>query len=254
MSPAQGGAGDPHAGPTVLSAIRQSHVPPRCDTRLACTFAITSFLAVGAGCIVAVSTGAGAGVWGRNAAAWAIGAVPAQLFTRIRPARLFRTVLLLTPLALLISLLNPGQSGVHRWISLGPLNWNAAFLCLPAATVALAATARSGSHWTWWAAVVIELELCLQPDASQATAFAAATIVTLLTTRSPGPARVTASLFFVLAAGIGWTRPDPLKPVPEVEGIITLARTVSAGIATLCGGVTCGSVRVSALRTAPCPP
>jgi cell division protein FtsW (lipid II flippase) len=143
-------------------------------------------------------------------------------------------VLLLTPLILLIGLFNSGQSGVHRWISLGPLNWNVAFLCLPAAVVAFAATARSGSRWTWWAALVIQLELCLQPDASQATAFAAASVVALLTSQFPDRARLTASLLFVLMAVLAWNRPDPLAPVPEVEGILKLAGAVSRGMVALC--------------------
>lgn len=234
MSPVQREAGDPPAGLAAVSEIKQRFVPSRCGGRLAGTFAIASFLAVGAGCLVAVSTGIGSGVWGRNAAAWVIGAPLAGLFFRIRPARLLPAILLLSPLALLLSLLQSGQSGVHRWISLGPLNWNAAFLWLPAATVAIAATARSGSRWAWWAALLIEWELCLQPDASQATAFAAAMIVTLFTARTSRQVRVTASLFLVLAAGTAWTRPDPLLPVPEVEGIIELARAVSMGSAAVC--------------------
>ena len=198
------------------------------------TFAVTSLLAVGAGCLVIALAGAGPGVWIRNVAAWAIGAVLAQIVARIRPSRLFGAVLLLTPLALLISLLNSGLSGVHRWISLGPLHWNVAFLLLPAAIVAFAALSHAESRWMWWAALVIALELCLQPDASQATAFTVAMIVTLVVTPSRGQIRVTASLLLVLAAGIAWTRPDPLKPVPEVEGIIGLARTFSVAIDSLC--------------------
>ncbi len=186
------------------------------------------------GCMVAKSAGVGPGVWARNAAVWVIGAVSARLVARIWPTPLFRTVLALTPLTLLISLFSSGQSGVHRWRSLGPLNLNVAFLCLPAAVVAIAATARSGSRWIWWAALVIQSELCLQPDASQATAFAAAIIVTLWTTHSKDHARLAASLFFALAAVPAWTRPDPLAPVPEVEGIIKLAGAVSGGMAALC--------------------
>jgi cell division protein FtsW (lipid II flippase) len=170
----------------------------------------------------------------RNASAWVIGAVLAQLVARLPPTRLFRAVWLLAPMALLIGLLGPGQSGVHRWISLGPLNWNVAFLALPAATVAIAAAARGPSRAAWWAALVMELGLCLQPDASQATAFAAAIVVALLMERPLGRVRLAVGLFFVLATGIAWTRPDPLKPLPEVEGILELACAVSWPMAILC--------------------
>ena len=51
-------------------------------------------------------------------------------------------MLLLTPLALLLSLAGAGHSGVHRWIRLGPLHWNVAFLLLPASSLALLPFAR----------------------------------------------------------------------------------------------------------------
>ncbi len=124
--------------PTVLTPRRS---PRRRSGKATChhsglhglPLASSSFpcLAVATGCMVARSAGVGPGVWARNVGAWVIGALSMPLVARIRPATLFRTVMLLTPLALLISLFNPGQSGVHRWIVLGPLNWNAAFLFLP---------------------------------------------------------------------------------------------------------------------------
>ena len=80
----------------------------------------------------------------------------------------------------------------------------------------------------------MQLELVLQPDASQATAFGAGVIVTLWMTSSTQGARITASLFVLLAAVLAWTRPDSLAPIPEVEGIIKLAYTISGAIATLC--------------------
>ena len=81
--------------------------------------------------------------------------------------------------------------------------------------------------------MLIQVELVIQPDASQATAFAAATIVTVLTTRSAWEARAT-SLFFLLTSVVAWIRPDRLAPLPEVEGILTLAGAVSRPVAALC--------------------
>lgn len=190
---------------------------------------MASFLAVAMGCMVVRAAGVA-----RNPAAWVIGALLTGLIARIRPAPFVRGVLLIAPLAFLISLFNSGNSGVHRWISLGPLNWNVSFLLLPSVTVAFAATAQSGPRWTRWAVMLVQLELLIQPDASQATAFAGAIIATLLTTRSTRQPRITESLFFLLASVLAWTRPDPLTPVPEVEGVIKLAGDVSGAMAALC--------------------
>lgn len=231
MSPVQRQTG---ALGTVRSAILQGDSPRLYAKRLTSGFAMASFLAVAIGCMVARAAGVGFGVWARNPAAWAIGALLTGLIARIRPAPFVRAVLLIAPLAFLVSLFNSGNSGVHRWISLGPLNWNVSFLLLPAVTVAFAATTQSGPRWRMWAVMLVQLELCIQPDASQATAFGAAIIATLLTTRSTRRDRIPASLFFLLASGLAWTRPDPLAPVPEVESIIKLAGAVSGAMAALC--------------------
>ena len=186
-------------------------------------FAISSLLAVGVGCWVAAWHGVGVAVWGRNVAAWVLGAALMFGVRRVLAVRLFSAALLVTPLALVASLAMPGQAGVHRWITLGPLSWNVAFLLLPAASVALAIAGGRGSGWPWVAAIGIELVLRRQPDASQATAFAAAAILILVGMQGARGARLAAGFGFALAAGVSWTRPDPLQPVPEVEGILGLA-------------------------------
>jgi cell division protein FtsW (lipid II flippase) len=194
-------------------------------------FALASLLAVAAGCLTAAASGLPPGVWGRNAAAWVLGALLALLLAR---RNLSRLLLCVAPLALLLTLASPGQSGVYRWLTLGPVTGNAAFLFLPAATVALATAARSGSLWPWSVAFVIELALCLQPDASQATAFAVAAVLILLLTPTSRRLRLPAILLLSAAAGLSWTRHDPLAPVPAVEGILALAWAVSPGLAAVC--------------------
>ena len=172
-------------------------------------FAVASLLAVATGCLVAAANGAPPAVWGRNAIAWLLGALISKLLARQNPTRLIPAILLITPILLLLSLWQSGQSGVHRWLSFGPLNWNVAFLCLPAAIVALTATPRP----PWPLAFIVASLLCLQPDASQVTAFALA-----LSLSQP---------LVLPFAALTWTRPDPLLPVPDVEGIIALARSQS---------------------------
>ena len=253
MSPVQSATDIPQREPAVLPKSHQKGRQPTQSARLAVPFAIASFLAVASGCGVAAAAGVSPGVWGRNAAAWVIGALLAGLVARIQPAGLCRAILVVTPPAFLLSLYSTGQSGVHRWIALGPLHWNVAFLCLPAATVALATTVRNRSRWTPWAALLIALALVLQPDASQATAFAAAGVFVLLAA-SPSPARIVTGIFLVIAAILTWTLPDPLQPVPEVEGILALAGTVSVGIAALCA-ISLAATAVSPLfaRNKRCP-
>jgi hypothetical protein len=151
-------------------------------------------------------------------------------------ARAYRLsgILLVAPLALAITLLNPGQEGVHRWIDVGPIHMNAAAMLLPAAVVALANFADR--RWSWLAAAGMLGLLALQPDASQAAALGAGMIVILASLRGPALVRTGGVVATALTVVVACIRPDPLAPVPEVEGIIGLAWASSPAAAA--AGVT----------------
>jgi hypothetical protein len=182
-------------------------------------FALLSLAAVAIGCAVAAAHGVPTGSWVRNLAAWGVGAVAAWV-AAARASRL-SGILLIAPVALAGTLLNPAQDGVHRWIDVGPLHVNVAALLLPAAVVALATVGNRG--WTWLAAAGMLGLLVLQPDASQAAALGAGMIVVLASLRASALVRVAGAGATVLAVAAACMRPDTLAPVPEVEGIIGLA-------------------------------
>lgn len=182
-------------------------------------FGLLSLLTVAIGCAVAAMHGAAAGYWGRNVAAWGVGAAAA--FVVARRSAALPAFLLAAPVALLATLLNAGQQGVHRWIDIGPLHVNAAAALLPAAAVGLAAF--RDRRWSWLAAAATLGLLVLQPDASQATALGAGMLVVLASLRAPAAVRAGGAAATVLAVAAAWLRPDPLAPVPEVEGIVGLA-------------------------------
>lgn len=188
-------------------------------TRFLAGFALLSLLTVAIGCAVVAAHGVAVGSWARNLVAWAVGAAAAWAVARrpgVPPA-----FLLAAPIALAATLLNAPQEGVHRWIDVGPLHINAAAALLPAAIVALAAL--RDRRWSWIAAAAILGLLVLQPDASQATAFGAGMLVVLAFLRAPTAVRAGGAIVTVLAIAAAWMRPDPLAPVPEVEGIVGLA-------------------------------
>jgi cell division protein FtsW (lipid II flippase) len=194
----------------------------RYPERLLAVFAVASFVAVAAGCLVVAVDGAPAGAWPLNLAAWGAGAVMALAVSRFASPPFARAVTFAAPVGLLASLANPGQAGVHRWIDIGPVQANVAALLLPAFVVALAALVRDGS-WIWLACAACAVLLVLQPDASQATAFAAAVLIVVV--RPPVARAIRVSIVVLVSSGaaIAWLRPDPLAPVAEVEGIVGLA-------------------------------
>jgi cell division protein FtsW (lipid II flippase) len=172
----------------------------RYPERLLAVFAVASFVAVAAGCLVVAVDGAPAGAWPLNLAAWGAGAVMALAVSRFASPPFARAVTFAAPVGLLASLANPGQAGVHRWIDIGPVQANVAALLLPAFVVALAALVRDGS-WIWLACAACAVLLVLQPDASQATAFAAAVLIVVV--RPPVARAIRVSIVVLVSSGTG---------------------------------------------------
>jgi len=125
-----------------------------------------------------------------------------------------------------------GSMGVHRWIAVGSLTIHAGAVCLPILIGALGVLDAFGGKAQWaplLLAVSVATLLLLQPDAAQATAFAAAAFTLLLANAQRARVGWAAALVIVLLAAWTWRRPDPLPPIPYVEGIVGLARQSGPG-------------------------
>jgi hypothetical protein len=200
--------------------------------RLLLVFGALSLAAVATGAAVAAFSGVPAASWIRNLAAWAAGGAAATAIAVSARPGIGPVVLWTLPVGLLATFLGPDLDGVHRWVDLGPLHFNVAMLLLPPALVALADLARE--RLAPWLAVLASLALlAAQPDASQSTTLAA--MAALIAARTvPGPVARTGLIGTVaLLATLSWFRPDPLKPVAEVEQIIGLAFALSPAAAAL---------------------
>lgn len=175
-----------------------------------------------------------AALWGQNLAAWAVGTLLCLGLWRRRSSpgrgRWFDFAAVLTLAALAATLLAPGVEGVHRWLPLGPVRLHAAAVLLPLLLVAMHGLSQARGWWiSAGVAVGVTILLLLQPDAAQATAFAAGCLVLLLPAAGRDPLRLVCLLSLPLLAGLTWVRRDPLAPVPYVEGIVDLAAGLGAG-------------------------
>lgn len=175
-----------------------------------------------------------AALWGQNLAAWAVGMLLCLGLWRTRSSpgqwRWFDFAAVLTLAALAATLLAPGVEGIHRWVPLGPVRLHAAAVLLPPLLVAMQGLSQSRGWWiSTGVAVGVALVLLLQPDAAQATAFAAGCLVLLLPPAGRDPLRLAGMLLLPVLAGLAWLRKDPLAPVPHVEGIVGLAAGLGAG-------------------------
>ena len=204
------------------------------DRRTLLLFAIASLAAVAAGAATLASAGLAPGTWLRNPAAWAAGALlGAALYAGGRARWVLLAPLVAAPAAIATTLLAAPVDGVHRWIDLGPLHITAAALFLPAMIVA-AAFAGIRSYFALGAMGAAAIVLSFQPDASQATALAAAAAVLALRSDHPALHRAVVAGAFAGIMLVAWNRPDALEPVAEVEGIFGLAwgaAPVLAGLA-----------------------
>lgn len=175
-----------------------------------------------------------AALWGQNVAAWAVGTLVVLGLWRTRgspPRDGWAGVIAGLALGTLAAtLFAPGMEGVHRWVPLGPVRLHASALLLPLLLLAMDRLARVRG---WWVAALVASGatwvLVLQPDAAQATAFAAASSILLLPGAGRRPLRLICILGLAVLAGVAWLRRDPLAPVPYVEDIVGLAAGLGTG-------------------------
>ena len=205
----------------------------RTDLATLSLFAAASLVTVTLGASGIALSGAGMGSWMRNAAAWLVGlGLAAAIVAAGRSTRLCKGAILLAIGGLAATFFSPAQSGVHRWIDAGPLHVNMAALLLPMAIVGLALL-RLSVAWFLAAVGLIGLLLVAQPDASQATAFLLAAGLLLLCSANAGTTRIAGMLGIAVLIIAAWLRPDPLKPVREVEEIFSLLADLSLPLAII---------------------
>jgi len=147
-------------------------------------------------------------------------------------------------LASLFLLLIPSFLGTaenpQRWLNLAGFRLYVSAVILPSLLVLLAsAEQRSASSrkWIYFAYVAVALSLALQPDASQVTSFSVAAATALFINKSPSITRIITLLGLIACTLWAWSQPDSLEPVLHVEGVLTLALSVShfAGAAAIVG-------------------
>ncbi|MBK8373947.1 hypothetical protein [Sphingorhabdus sp.] len=201
------------------------------DLRSFWLFATASLVTIAAGAGAIFLSGNGAMQPVANLAAWLAGALLATVLAKFgKSPQMLTAIIALTFFGLSVTLFNTGVEGVHRWISLGPVNANLAALLLPPCIVALARfRLSSGAKFALITALL--LLLLAQPDASQATGLALASCI-LARDWNKRWRLLSSAAFIALAASV-WLRVDPLEPVATVEGIVGLAVTVSPLLAVL---------------------
>ena len=143
-----------------------------------------------------------------------------------------KTPWLLLGLAALVCapILGGAMSTPHRWLGFSGFRLYIAPVVLPLFLLLWHRTLSDGTGTailSTVAAVVTVLGLLLQPDAAQLTAFAVASIPILGFSSGGRVVRLLTLGVFSLVAAVSCSLPDPLVPVPYVEGVFMLAAKFS---------------------------
>lgn len=143
---------------------------------------------------------------------------------------------------LVIPLVADDAAGPHRWVPLGGVRLYVAPLVIPPALLLLGRSiegSESRARWAALASIVASVALLLQPDAAQLDAVACAVLPILWVARLSRVARAIVLAAIAATALAAWQRPDPLAPVPHVEGVFALAARAGpvALAASLCASI-----------------
>jgi len=189
----------------------------RLPWRALALFATASLVTIALGAVAMAQDGIGPGLWLRNPIAWLVAGALAVFL-----ARRGWLAAWMAPAALIVvalSFIGPEQEGVHRWLGLGPIQLNAAALALPAAITGFS---RERAWLAIACFVLIAGLLAWQPDISQLAGFAIASFV-LAAHRFGWRGAIVSLVLGAALIAVCLSRPDPLDPVPHVEGIFFMA-------------------------------
>ncbi|PEL12340.1 FtsW/RodA/SpoVE family cell cycle protein [Bacillus sp. AFS017336] len=131
---------------------------------------------------------------------------------------------------LLLTFFDGGLQGVHRWLAIGPVRINIAFVFFPLLIIHLSNLMKSKAIWITFSFILFfTLLLYLQPDASQLTAFTIAISISLLSVKKHKKTQVLLFIIFILLIVYSWSHLDNLAPVSYVEDILSLVKDMGIG-------------------------
>lgn len=176
-----------------------------------------------------ISRGVTSSIWIQNILAWIITSIAGSLViangskrnSGKEPLDFYSIFSLFAIPLLMIPFLFNGIDGVHRWAAIGPIRFYIASIFLPLLIICLwNLLFRQRIVFVLAIAMIALILLLFHPDASQATAFAGATVVLLWTKVTNKLAKILYCAFSAVVCILVWVFLDSLSPVPYVEQIL----------------------------------
>ncbi|MBM7868608.1 cell division protein FtsW (lipid II flippase) [Clostridium pascui] len=145
----------------------------------------------------------------------------------IRGSKFYYGSILISLIFIILTLIMSGIAGVHRWVSIGIIKFNASMIVLPIIIIASWKLLHVKSLWiTTVTTITISVLLTIQPDASQLTGFAIPMMVMLVSRTDKKSLRLIMVVVLSTLIIISWVFLDSLPAVAYVEGILGLLKNV----------------------------
>ncbi len=150
-----------------------------------------------------------------------------------------------------VCVLPTSENGPNRWVNLGPVRFYVAAIVLPFALALSGGLFQRKSKAGMAALGFIGPVLVFQPDFSQLLAFSTGLLLILFNSSVSAMVRLAFAVLLGAACGVAFAQPDPLKPVPYVEGVFELAfrHSIFVGVAIVSGAVAFLGLLAGSLRS-----
>ncbi len=143
--------------------------------------------------------------------------------------------IIISIVVLVFTFISSGLEGVHRWVSVGPIQLYISVIVMPIIIINLWSLLQEGKIMIAMISIMcVSVILTLQPDASIMTAFSVSSII-LTWNKIKNFFRFLITVFLGGLTVVTWIFLDELEPVAYVEGIFKLV--IDMGIIGLILGV-----------------
>ncbi|MFC0212944.1 hypothetical protein ACFFK0_10850 [Paenibacillus chartarius] len=178
------------------------------------------------GMLAMIAHGVTSLIWSQNISIWLITTMICAVYIiRSKKSGLQTSIsqICMVIVLLLFTFWTSDLEGVHRWVSVGPINIHVASLLLPLLIINLYILAVNKQELLFMAVTMITIFLLLlQPDASQVSAFGCAAAALMLRTCKLRKGMILTLALIITAIVLAWMNLDHLGPVSYVEDILDL--------------------------------
>lgn len=130
--------------------------------------------------------------------------------------------IIISIVVLVFTFISSGIEGVHRWVSVGPIQLYVSVIVVPIIIINLWSLLQEGKTMIAIISIMcVSVILTLQPDASMMTAFSVSSII-LSWNKIKNFSRFLVTVFLSGLTVVTWIFLDGLEPVSYVEGIFKL--------------------------------